>query len=134
MSKLHLLFGIVAFAVFLVTGRFMRADFPDKDAIEQEFRMLMRSRHIYILMAALAHILLGLYFEFRPQPAQKALQILGSIFLFAGTVLLIYAFFYETYQLHGFSDLSRSGLYMTLAGTIFHILGGIRLKSKNDER
>lgn len=36
MLYFHLAFGIVVFAVFVITGRAIRADFPDKDAIPQE--------------------------------------------------------------------------------------------------
>lgn len=43
----HLIVGLLVFAVFAVTGKFMHADFPDKEIIAQEFRLLMRSRHIY---------------------------------------------------------------------------------------
>lgn len=111
----------------------MRVDFPDKDAIPPEFRLLMRSRHIYILLAGLIHIALGVYLEIRPRAGQKNLQIFASLLLFAGTALLIYAFFYETYATKNFSELSRYGLYACLAGTIFHLFGGFRLKSKNGE-
>jgi len=96
MGKAHLFFGIVVFIIFLITGRFMRADFPDKEIISQEFRLLMRSRHIYILLSSFIHILLGLYLEISREKARKYLQISGSFVLFAGTFLLIYAFFYET--------------------------------------
>ena len=133
MSLPHLIFGIIVFIVFLVTGKFMRVDFPDKDVIPQDFRLLMRSRHIYILLSGLLHILLGLYLRIQPQVWRKSLQIIGSVLLFAGTVALVWAFAYETYTAKTFSEASRSGLYITLAGTIFHVLGGFRLKSKNDE-
>lgn len=127
MAKLHLIFGIVVFIVFLVTGRLMRADFPDKDAIPQEFRLLMRSRHIYILLASLVHIVLGVYLEIRRETLQKYVQIFASVLLFTGTILLIYAFFYETYATKHFSEVSRFGLYTSLAGTIFHLFGGFQL-------
>ena len=133
MSYLHLFFGIVVFIVFLVTGKFMRVDFPDKEIIPQEFRLLMRSRHIYILLSGLLHILLGLYLQIQPQVWRKSVQIFGSLLLFAGTVTLVWAFVYETYTTKTFSEASRSGLYTTLAGTIFHLLGGFRIKSKRNE-
>lgn len=133
MGKAHLIFGIVVFIIFLITGRFMRADFPDKEIISQEFRLLMRSRHIYILLSGFIHILLGLYLEISTESRRKFLQIAGSIFLFAGTILLIYAFFYETYTTKYYSDLSRFGLYTTLSGTILHLFGRFRIKSKNDK-
>jgi len=130
----HLVFGIIVFIIFLITGKFMRVDFPDKEIIPQEFRLLMRSRHIYILLSGLLHVLLGLYLQLHPQAWRKFLQMSGSILLFAGTLTLIWAFAYETYTVKTFSETSRAGLYVTLAGTIFHLLGGFQVKSKkNDE-
>jgi len=111
----------------------MRVDFPDKEIIPQDFRILMRSRHIYILLASLIHIVLGVYLQIYKKTLQKYLQIFASALLFTGTILLVYAFFYETYTAHGFSQFSRNGLYLSLAGTIFHLFGGFRLKSKNGE-
>ena len=109
----------------------MRIDFPDKDLIPQDFRLLMRSRHIYILLSSFIHILLGLYLQIHPQIWRKYLQIIGSVALFAGTILLISAFFYETYTTQIFSSFSRFGLYTMLGGTIFHLFGGFKLKSEN---
>lgn len=133
MSYLHLIFGSLVFITFLITGKFMRVDFPDKEIIPQDFRLLMRSRHIYILLSAFIHILLGLYLQIRQEILQKYLQISASVLLFTGTILLIFAFFYETYTAKHFSDFSRYGLYTTLGGTILHVFGGFRLKSKTDE-
>lgn len=61
MSRFHLVFGILVFIAFAMTGGYMRADFPDKDIIPQELRLLMRSRHIYILFSSLIHLSLGVY-------------------------------------------------------------------------
>jgi hypothetical protein len=126
MPRLHLIFGLIVFVVFLITGRFMRADFPDKEIISQEFRLLMRSRHIYILLSAFIHILLGLYLQTDEKAWRKYLQMFGSTLLFAGTILLIWAFFHETYTTQHFSEVSRFGLYTTLAGTAFHLFSRFR--------
>lgn len=128
MARLHLIFGLVVFVVFLITGRMMRWDFPDKDAIPQEFRLLMRSRHIYILLASLVHLVLGVYLRISEDARRRYVQIFASALLFTGTLLLIFAFFYETYTTRHFSEVSRFGLYTSLAGTIFHLLGGFQLK------
>jgi magnesium-transporting ATPase (P-type) len=129
----HLIFGVLLFVVFAVTGKFMRVDFPDKDVIPQDLRLLMRSRHIYILLSSLIHICLGVYVQMRPHFWQKSLQIFASALLFAGSVLFVWAFVYETYTTKMFSEVSRFALYATLGGTVFHLLGGFRLKSKTDE-
>jgi hypothetical protein len=124
MSYVHLIFGLLLFVAFTITGRFMRADFPEKDEIDQALRLLMRSRHIYILFSSLIHIGLGVYLQIRPQFWRKALQYAGSAMLFVSSSLLIRAFVVETYELHGFSNLSRYGIYASLAGIIFHFFGG----------
>lgn len=125
MRWIHLVFGLVLFVVFTQTGSFMRADFPDKEAIPQELRLLMRSRHIYILFSSLIHVALGVYMRMSPETSQRLLQYAGSFVLAGSSVLLVWAFVTETYSLQHFSDISRYGIYTALAGVGLHVLGGI---------
>ena len=122
----HLIFGLILFIVFTQTGEYMRADFPDKEAISQELRLLMRSRHIYILFSALIHLVLGVYLVMNPKPWRKIVQYVGSLTLTAASVLLVWAFITETYTLQQFSDISRNGIYLSLAGAGLHLVGGMR--------
>ena len=131
MKWFHLIFGLALFFVFTTTGSYMRADFPDKDAISQEFRLLMRSRHIYILFAALINVVLGVYLQLRPQLVLKILQSRGSMVIAIGSVLLVYAWYVETYGLQHFSNLSRNGIYITALGVGLHLFG-IELRQKHD--
>ena len=128
---IHLIFGFVLFIVFTQTGEYMRVDFPDKEAISQELRVLMRSRHIYILFSALIHLTLGIYMQLRPAVWRKVLQYLGSMVLFASSVLLVWAFITETYSLQHFSDISRFGIYTSLAGVGLHLLATERRQAAN---
>ena len=128
MSYLHLVFGLVLFVVFTVTGKYMRWDFPDKEIIPQDLRILMRSRHIYILLSSLIHIILGVYLKMHAETWRKSVQIFASILLIAGSIFFVSAFVHETYTTRQFSELSRYALYITLAGTILHLLGGYKLQ------
>ena len=130
MSYFHLVFGLLLFAVFTITGQYMRADFPDKAEMDQTLRILMRSRHIYILLSSLIHLSLGVYVQLRPRLAQKSLQLSGSAVLVISSLLLFWAFVVETYYLQGYSSYSRNGLYLSLAGVILHILGGLELPGR----
>lgn len=129
MAWFHLVFGILLFVVFTQTGACMRADFPDKEMMSQELRVLMRSRHIYILFSALIHISLGAYFRFASSTWRKAVQIAGSAVLLASSALLFRAFVVETYTLQNYSDLSRFGIYASLAGVALHLIGGVQRKN-----
>jgi hypothetical protein len=130
MSWFHLVIGLLLFWIFTVTGQYMRADFPDKGEIDQAFRILMRSRHIYLLLSSLVHIVLGIYLVLRPSTAQRVFQFLGSALLVISSSLLLRAFEVETYQTQHYTDISRWGLYTALAGVIAHLIGGLKLPSK----
>ncbi len=132
MPRFHLIFGILVFVVFLVTGKFMRVDFPDKEIIPQDLRLLMRSRHIYILLSSLIHIVLGIYLQIHAQIWRKVLQISGSALLILGSVLFVWAFVHETYATGHFSDISRFALYVTLAGTVLHLIGGFKIRKSEE--
>lgn len=134
MTWVHLVFGIVLFVIFVVTGQYMRADFPDKDIIPQDLRLLMRSRHIYILFGALIHLALGIYLTIRPQLWRRILQYGGSAVLVFSSSMLVWAFVVETYQTQQFTDLSRNGIYASLWGIGLHIIGGLTAKNLNAGR
>ena len=131
MKWFHLILGLALFVVFTITGSYMRADFPDKEVISQELRLLMRSRHIYILFNALIHIALGIYLQMRPRMWRRLTQYGGSLALTAASVFLVLAWRIETYELQHFSDLSREGIYLSLAGIVLHLIGGV---GQNRER
>jgi hypothetical protein len=128
MKWFHLAIGVVLFVAFCVTGRMMRVDFPDKDLMPQDLRILVRSRHIYILFNSLIWLILGVYFRPNPRVVQKALQYAGSMFLFIAAGFLVYGWYTESYQLQHFSDISREGVYLSLAAVGFHLIGGLRIR------
>ncbi|MFT3743520.1 MAG: hypothetical protein QM785_04415 [Pyrinomonadaceae bacterium] len=130
MSRFHLIFGIAVFIAFAVTGSYMRADFPDKDIIPQELRLLMRSRHIYILFSSLIHLMLGVYLSISPVRWRSVVQYIGSALLTASSGILLWGFIVETYQFAHFSDVSRWGIYLSLAGAVPHLIGVLGHGSK----
>lgn len=131
MRKAHFILGIILFVIFLITGQFMRAHFPDKDVIGQDLRLLMRSRHIYILYCGFLHILLGVYLQLQPGGWRKMVLYIGSAMLIASGGLLVWAFVAETYTYAGFSEISRFGIYTSLAGVALHAIAGFRQTRAN---
>jgi len=59
LAKLHWIVGFTFAAVFIATGQWMRASFPEAFRGDAGMRMMFRSAHVYILLAALPNLLLG---------------------------------------------------------------------------
>ena len=124
--------GLLVFVMFVVTGQYMSLDFPDKDAMSQELRVLMRSRHIYILFSALIHLVLGVYIQISLPRWRQIFQYSGSVILLFSSALLVWAFFAETYSTQHNSSISFFGIIFSLAGVGLHLIGG--LPKRNTDR
>src|SRR5882672_4608917 len=92
MKRLHLCVGMATLLAFLGTGAYMRIGLDGLDGMEPGARMLYRSRHIYLLAAALLHLALGAYLVRAERGWRSGLQLGGSALLLAAPVLLFWAF------------------------------------------
>jgi hypothetical protein len=127
MRKLHLMTGILAIIIFLITGQFMRHHQPPMSSLTAAARLLFRSRHIYILAAGLVNLMLGLYLVPGALPWRRRIQAAGSVLILTSSALLTAAFLLEPER--GFQpDLlwSSLGLYALFGGTMLHFLGVTR--------
>jgi hypothetical protein len=68
---------------------------------------------------------LGVYLQIRPQRWRQVLQYFGSFLLTVSSGVLVWAFIVETYQLEHFSSISRYGIFASLGGVGFHLIGGL---------
>ena len=125
MRAFHLIFGLVMFIAFVLTGQYMDRYHAHLEGMADGPRMLMRSRHIYILLAAMLHLGLGAYYARRRERVRRFLQLFGSGLIAVASVLLVAAFFYEPCLAGLHTPVSRQGLYTILAGTFLHVLSGL---------
>ncbi len=125
MRKLHLVFGIFVLLAFLLTGQYMDKYHHHMVGVPDGPRLLYRTRHIFILLAGLINLGLGAYLTYRLQPWRRILQLLGSGFILAASLLFIAAFFYEPGLSNLYTPLSHWGAYTIVSGTIFHLLSGM---------
>ncbi len=112
--------------IFLLTGQYMDFHDPHMDELGDGVRMMFRSRHIYILLAGLINIGLGTYFSRRRSLWRKALQITGSALVLTAPFLLIGAFFYEPTLAKMPRPLTLPAIISLFAGTLFHMISGVR--------
>jgi hypothetical protein len=124
MKLLHQIVGIAVVFIFLLTGQYMEFYYPRMDELNDGARMMLRSRHIYILLAGLLNIGVGAYFSYRTVWWRRALQLTGSMLIIVATSLLIGAFFYEP-QLSGLPrPLTLPGIVSLSVGALCHLFSG----------
>jgi hypothetical protein len=126
LRRLHLWFGLAALGTFLLTGAYMQERVPPVEDLDFAQRILFRSRHIYILAGALAHLLLGTYLSVATGRRARSCQAIGSGLLFLAVPLLLAAFVLEPPALDLGGAASGYGLYALLGGVILHLCGGAR--------
>lgn len=89
-------------------------------------RMLYRSRHIYILLAAFLHLGIGIYFRYQQDTLRRTLQLLGSLLITIAPVLFLVGFFYEP-NLHGlYAPVTKKGIYLITGGVVLHLLSTVK--------
>ena len=89
-------------------------------------RMMFRSRHIFILLAGLINLGVGVYFVYWRERWRKILQLIGSILLIIAPLMLTVAFFYEP-TLKGLQrPLTLPALVALMVGVFFHLFSGVR--------
>ena len=78
LRKLHFVVGLAGVVAFLVTGAYMRAGFPDLYAANEVLRYLYRSNHVYVLLASLVNVALGVHLTPAP-PGWRATRFAARL-------------------------------------------------------
>jgi drug/metabolite transporter (DMT)-like permease len=125
MKRFHLIFGLLAVIVFLLTGKYMDLYLGHLRGMPDGTRMLYRTRHIYILLAGLLNLGIGTYFRQRLFKGRRVIQMLGSVLIVLATLLFVAGFVYEPKLPRLETPFSHWGMYAIFAGTFLHVLGGL---------
>jgi hypothetical protein len=123
LAIVHLIVGWVTVAVFLMTGVFMRVGYPGVAPPDLAHRVFFRTHHLYLLAAALVHLLVGGQRRTAGGPVPRPrLGIASSTLLLAAPPLLLLGFATEhlTPALRG--EATSLGWYTLAAGVLLHLL------------
>lgn len=123
--RAHLFVGLAGIITFLATGLYMDRYHEHLRGYDDTVRMLFRSSHIYLLLAALTNTALGLYLRQAGTFWRRSLQLLGSAALLAAPALFFAGFCTEPYVSGLDRPWSRIAIYLAFAGSIFHLLAAI---------
>jgi len=126
MKFLHQITGILIIVIFLLTGQYMDFYYPQMEGVNDGVRMMLRSRHIYILLAGLVNLGVGIYFIRQQRRWRWILQLTGSALLLIAPFLLTCAFFYEPTLPHLQRTLTLPAIVSLLTGTLLHLASGAR--------
>jgi hypothetical protein len=122
----HLVVGALAVAAFLVTGLVMVGHQPPLSSMDWGDRLLFRSRHIYLLMAALVNLALGVHYALPDSRYRRAAAAAGSLLALASAPTLFFAFFAEPMASRPAGPLSALGLYALFGGVLLYALASLR--------
>jgi hypothetical protein len=122
MRRLHLVVGLGGVVAFLLTGQYMDLAHNHLAGMDPTPRLLFRSTHIYLLLASLVNLALGLYLTPATGAWRTWLRHTGSVLVLMGPVLLGIGFFVEPWLTDLARPYTRPALYNTLAGMLLHSL------------
>lgn len=126
LRKAHFVVGLAGVVAFLVAGAYMRAGFPDLYAANEVLRYLYRSNHVYVLLASLVNLALGVHLTAVAPGWRATVSLIGSLLALASPVVLCFAFFVEARVATPERVLTLIGVIAVAAGIALHVLGGAR--------
>jgi hypothetical protein len=132
MKRFHLFCGLAIMFIFLLTGKYM--EWVQNRELSDGPRMLYRSRHIYLLLAGLLNLSIGLYFTYRPRGWRRRMQTIGSVLLILSPSFLLAGFFYEPHRGPNRTVIAPLGIFAVALGTLFHWIGSLRKKNVDGVR
>src|SRR5262245_50594945 len=94
-KALHLLVGVAGVLAFLGTGAYMATHFPAAYESDEAIRYMYRANHVYVLLASLVNLAVGIYHTDTRQGWRGIVGLAGSALLLVSPLLLLYAFFFE---------------------------------------
>lgn len=124
---LYLSTGILTVLIFIATGQYLKHKFPNKEGMDLAFRVMQRSRHIFILLSGLVLAGIGTYFQSAKAQLFIIVQYIAFAILIIANVLFIYAFFYEV-ETHFIpkTPVLHYAAYLILAGVVLNFIGTFR--------
>lgn len=124
MARLHRIVGLLFTGMFFATGLYMRATFPAAWQGDPGMRMMFRSAHVYILLAALLNVLAAP--SASAPTAVPKLRSAGSILVMLSPVLFTLSFFVEPAPDHFKRPFVLFGLVCAALGTLLLAIAASR--------
>ena len=120
LRQYHAAIGALALAAFVLSGQYMHLRLGHLHDMPDVPRLMYRSSHIYLLLAGLLNVVLGMYLHVRDVRSGRWMQIAGSAMLMASPALFGWSFWVESQQPSIERHLLRLGIYLCFGGVLLH--------------
>jgi hypothetical protein len=104
--------------VFLGTGFYMRSHFPELYASNEALRYMYRANHVYLLLASLVNLALGIYLVTPDTGWRSAVSRIGSVLVILSPVVICYAFIAEVPRASPERVLTALGIFLVTLGVV----------------
>jgi len=121
MRASHLLVGVVGVLVFLATGLYMRSNFPALYAANETLRYMYRANHVYLLLASVVNLALGVYLVAPGTGWKAGLSRVGSGLVLLAPFVLCYAFFVEVPKASPERIFTALGVVLVALGVVLQL-------------
>ena len=120
MRRLHLVIGSTGVLAFLLTGQYMDRALGHLAGMADLPRMLYRSGHIYLLLASLLNLVLGLHLSDTGDGWRRRTEWIGSVLLTIAPVLLLIGFAREPQRTDFNRPFAGPAIYACFLGVGLH--------------
>jgi hypothetical protein len=126
LRRFHRLVGLLGLGAFLATGIYMLKGFPALHAGNDAIRFQYRANHVYVLLASLVNVALGLFPAGLAEVAvlrrwRVVLQEIGAAMTLVAPALLVFAFFVEPDRGSPQRILTTGGIALLLGGILLQL-------------
>ena len=126
MQRLHLIMGLIGIAAFLTSGLYMHFGHNHLRGLDDTTRLLFRSTHIYLLLASLVNLALGMYVA-QPVAGWRCwIRRTGSVLVLAEPVLFALGFAVEPWLTGLDRPYTRPAVIGTFTGMMLHLVSCCR--------
>lgn len=120
---IYLTAGSAMLIFFLWTGRYLRTTYPDKSQMDMGFRVMLRSRHIFLLLMSFVQLGIGVYIQPAFNRILRFAQYGATLLLLLADYLFVYSFFFEVdVKTIPQTPLLHQATYISLAAVLLHVL------------
>ncbi len=122
LRQIHGAAGLIGLAVFLATGQYIRAVFPEIYAGDETIRYTMNATHVYLMFAALLNGALSLDLGSERDGWRGRFVRAGSGLVVASVVLLILGFHLEATQGGPMRPITGFGVLLAFVGVLLRVV------------